>query len=106
VLTVRGSVRKDSVDVPGIVCVDDSLGRFHLGIEAESVRDTVRARVGAVFLDRFLPGMGDDIAVDVIAVDVYVCPYARTSRGELAAVSLLALRSRSSRNGSGTMHAS
>jgi hypothetical protein len=44
VLTVRGSVRKDSVDVPGIVCVDDSLGRFHLGIEAESVRDIVRAK--------------------------------------------------------------
>jgi hypothetical protein len=54
-----------------------------------------------MFLDRFLPGMGDDITVDV-----YVCPYARTSRGELAAVSLLALRSRSSRSGSGTMHAS
>ena len=53
-----------------------------------------------LFLDRFLPGLGDDVAVDV-----YVCPYAGTSRGELAAVSLLALRSRSSRSGSGTMHA-
>ena len=37
-----------------------------------------------LFLDRFLPGLGDDVAVDV-----YVCPYAGTSRGELAAVSLL-----------------
>jgi hypothetical protein len=43
VLTVRGSVSKDSVDFPGIVGVDDSLSRFHLGIEAENVRDTVRA---------------------------------------------------------------
>jgi hypothetical protein len=54
-----------------------------------------------VSFDRFLPGLGDDVAVDV-----YVCPYTRTSCGELAAVSLLALRSRSSRSGSGTMHAS
>jgi hypothetical protein len=56
--------------------------------------------VEAAFLDRFVPGLGNDIAVDV-----YVCPYARTSRRELAAMSLLALRSRSSRNGGGTMHA-
>jgi hypothetical protein len=46
VLTVRGSVRKDSVNVPGIVGVDDSLGRFHLGIETEGMRDTVRTRRG------------------------------------------------------------
>jgi hypothetical protein len=56
--------------------------------------------VEAAFLDRFVPGLGNDIAVNV-----YVCPYARTSRRELAAVSLLALRSRSSRSSSGTMHA-
>jgi hypothetical protein len=43
VLTVRGSVRKDSVNVPGIVGVDDSLSRSHLGLEAEDVRVTVRA---------------------------------------------------------------
>jgi hypothetical protein len=58
VLTVRGSVRKDSVDVPGIVCVDNSLSRFLLGIEAESVRDTVRARGRGDVLGPFLTWNG------------------------------------------------
>ena len=46
-LTVRGSVRKDSVNVPGIIGVDDSLGRFNLCLEAEGVRNTyARGGVG------------------------------------------------------------
>jgi hypothetical protein len=47
VLTVQGSVRKDSVNVPGIIGVDDSLDRFPLCLEAEGVRNTcARGGVG------------------------------------------------------------